>query len=297
MKNSVMRILIMLTILLTACNSDTTCFNTGLEEHIETTKTLQEQPVHETSMHESTAEIINTAVDQENTDITEVKDEIYNPSIVAPDSDFLLKMLDVWCSNEVLENGKELCYYGMEGSPIGSSHVFYTDIDGDSIKELCFIVDSFHGDCMYVCKFTSDNWKIVDALALGHYTYLQMNENGTTSLFVVNGTRFVEGLYCYVYNKGIEKEFELLDNEKMNKEVLKTTDIYEQDKIYYAAIEDALKKYDNLTNFYDLPHVDTMLLYEVHALIHENYRWEDFDEGDVKRQLDEFTAEVSELFR
>lgn len=277
---------------------DTTELDTNLVENIEMPYATSEQTLsYETSTLKNTLETTSTYIEQENKNIAETKEEVYNSNITAPDSDFLIKMFDIWCSDEVIENGKVLCYYGIGGSPIGSSHVFYTDIDGDGIKEFCFIVDSLHGDCMYVYNYTGNNWQIVDALDLGHYTYLQMNEDGTTSLFVVNGTRFVEGLHCYVYNNGIEKEFELLDKEKLNKKVLQTTDLYEQDEIYYATIEEALEKYDNLTNFNDLPHVDTMLLYEVRGLIHENYRREDFDEEDIRRRLDKFTAEVAELFK
>lgn len=216
--------------------------------------------------------------------------------IVPPDSDFWLKMFEIWCSDEVLENGKKLEYYGMGGSPAGSSKVFYVDIDGDGVKELCYIVDSFHGSGMYVCDYIDNNWKIVDALPLGYYTYLQPNDDGTTSLFVVVATRYVERFFCYTYNKGVEEEFELLDKDKLNEELYQIEGMNEQEEFFHAEIEKALEKYDNLTNIYDTPYVMTMLLYEARGLVQEGLRREDFDEEDVRRQLEEFTAEVAELF-
>lgn len=58
-----------------------------------------------------------------------------------------------------------------------------------------------------------------------------------------------------------------------------------------------MKNYDNLINLYDMPYVMTMLLYDARGLNDEGLRRKDFDEEKVKRQLDEFTAEVAELFK
>lgn len=57
-----------------------------------------------------------------------------------------------------------------------------------------------------------------------------------------------------------------------------------------------MKNYDNLINLYDMPYVMTMLLYDARGLNDEGLRRKDFDEEKVKRQLEEFTAEVAELF-
>lgn len=299
MKKSIMCILIMITMLLTACNTDTADFNTSLAENIGITGAMQEQMViYETSVQESKAEKTNAPIDQENTDTTETsKTEADNTNVVAPDSNFLLKMFDIWQSDVVLENGKSIAYI-LGGSPAGSSKATYVDVDGDGIKEFCFIIDSYHGSAMYICNYVDNDWKIVDALKItGRYTYLQMNENGTTSLFAVVGVKASEGLVCYTYKNGIEEEFELLDWEKLYEELGEITDLNERDYAYYAAIEKSLKRYDNLTYLYDLPYVQTMLLYEARGLNDEGLRREDFDEEDVKRRLDEFTAEVAELFR
>lgn len=242
---------------------------------------------------ETTAE---STSEQEDTTASETaKAAGENTSVVPPDSDFWLKMFEIWCSDEVLENGKKLYYYGMGGSPAGSSKVFYVDIDGDGIKELCYIVDTYHGSCMYVCDYIDNNWKVVDALPLG-YTYLQPNDDGTTSLFVVVATRYVETLDWYIYNNGVEEKFEFLDKDKLSEEIDQIEGMNEQEEYFHAAIEEALEKYDNLTNLYDMPYVMTMLLYEARPLTNESLRTEAFDEEDMRRQLDEFTAEVAELF-
>ena len=217
-----------------------------------------------------------------------------NTTVVPPDSDFWLEMFEIWCSDEVLENGKQL-YDTLNASPAGSSKVFYVDIDGDGIKELCYIVDTFHGSCMYVCDYVDNNWKVVDALSLG-YTYLQPNDDGTTSLFVVVATRYVEILDWYIYNNGVEEEFDFLDKDMLYEELDQIEGMNEQEEFFHAEIEKALEKYDNLTNIYDTPYVMTMLLYEARPLTNESLRTENFDEEDVKRRLDEFTAEVAELF-
>lgn len=245
--------------------------------------------VAETSA-ESTSEQEDTTV----TEASKAAEEALEPP--PPDSDFWLEMFEIWHSDEVLENGKELSYYGMGGSPAGSSKVFYVDIDGDGIKELCYIVDSYHGDGMYICDYIDNNWKVVDALPLGNYTYIQPNNDGTTSLFVVVATRYVERFFCYTYNKGVEEEFELLDKEKLYEELDKIENMNEQEEYFHAAIEEALKKYDDLTSLYDMPYVMTMLLYDARGLNDEGLRRKDFDEEKVKRQLEEFTAEVAELF-
>ncbi|MDE6595250.1 MAG: hypothetical protein K2K44_04495, partial [Oscillospiraceae bacterium] len=238
-----------------------------------------------------------TMSEQEETTASETtKAESANTNVVPPDSDFWLKMFEIWCSDEVLENGKELFYYGMGGSPAGSSKVFYVDIDGDGIKELCYIVDTFHSSGMYVCDYVDNNWKVVDALSLGHYTYLQPNDDGTTSLFVVVATRSVEPLDWYIYNNGVEEEFDFLDKDKLYEELNQIKGMNEQEEFFHAEIEKALEKYDNLTNLYDMPYVMTMLLYEARPLTNESLRTENFDEEDIRRQLDEFTAEVAELF-
>ncbi|MDE6132627.1 MAG: hypothetical protein K2G04_04540 [Oscillospiraceae bacterium] len=238
---------------------------------------------------ETTAE---TASEQADTTVSEKSADL---KIVPPDSDFWLEMFEIWCSDEVLENGKSIAYI-LGGSPAGSSKVFYVDVDGDGIKELCFIVDSFHGSGMYICDYIDNNWEIVDALPLGYYTYLQPNDDGTTSLFVVVATRYVERFICYKYNKGVEEEFELLDKDKLYEELYQIEGMNEQEEFFHASINDALKKYDDLTNLYDMPYVMTMLLYEVRPLTNESMRMENFNEEDIRRQLEEFTAEVAELF-
>ncbi|MDE5742125.1 MAG: hypothetical protein K2H90_06720 [Oscillospiraceae bacterium] len=238
---------------------------------------------------ETTAE---TASEQADTTVSEKSADL---KIVPPDSDFWLEMFEIWCSDEVLENGKSIAYI-LGGSPAGSSKVFYVDVDGDGIKELCFIVDSFHGSGMYICDYIDNNWKIVGALPLGYYTYLQPNDDGTTSLFVVVATRYVERFICYTYNKGVEEEFELLDKDKLYEELYQIEGMNEQEEFFHASINDALKKYDDLTNLYDMPYVMTMLLYEVRPLTNESMRTENFKEEDIRRQLEEFTAEVAELF-
>ncbi|MDE7289627.1 MAG: hypothetical protein K2N71_09040 [Oscillospiraceae bacterium] len=237
-----------------------------------------------------------TMSEQEETTASETaKAESANTSVVPPDSDFWLKMFEIWCSDELLENGKELGYI-LNASPAGSSKVFYADIDGDGIKELCYIIDTFHGSGMYVCDYVDNNWKIVDALPLGYYTYFQPNDDGTTSLFVVVATRSVEPLDWYIYNNGVEEEFEFLDKDKLYEELLKIKGMDEQEEFFNTEIKKAMEKYDNLTNIYDTPYVMTMLLYETRPLTNESLRTENFDEEDVKRQLEEFTAEVAELF-
>ena len=291
--------LVCMTLLLSACNNSETNTAEITSSTANTSTTIGTELTDNTlsittsgTVRETTEE---TMSEQEETTASETaKAESANTTVVPPDSDFWLKMFEIWCSDEVLENGKQL-YDTLNASPAGSSKVFYVDIDGDGIKELCYIVDTFHGSCMYVCDYVDNNWKVVDALSLG-YTYLQPNDDGTTSLFVVNGVRAVEGLACYVYNNGVEEEFELLDWEKLYEELGEITDLNERDDAYYTAIEEALEKYDNLTNLYDTPYVMTMLLYEARGLHDEGLRREDFDEEDVKRRLDEFTAEVAELF-
>ncbi|MBD5141139.1 MAG: hypothetical protein HDT25_06985 [Ruminococcus sp.] len=240
---------------------------------------------------ETTAE--STSEQEETTASETAKAASANTNVVPPDSDFWLKMFEIWCSDEVLENGEELAIWA---SPAGSSKVFYIDIDGDGIKELCYIVDTFHGDCMYVCDYVDNNWKVVDALEISGYTYLQPNDDGTTSLFVVNGVRAVEGLSCYVYNNGVKEEFDFLDKDKLYEELDQIEGMNEQEEFFHAEIEKALEKYDNLTNIYDTPYVMTMLLYEARPLTNESLRTENFDEEDIRRQLEEFTAEVAELF-
>lgn len=261
-----------------------------------TTETDTETSSMAASSTTTSSAVTETTADTAPKEITTAPESGADFEIVPPDSDFWLEMFEIWCSDEVLENGKKLEYYGMGGSPAGSSKVFYVDIDGDGIKELCYIVDSYHGDGMYVCDYIDNNWKIVDALPLGYYTYLQPNDEGTTSLFVVVATRYVERFFCYTYNKGIEEEFELLDKDKMYDELHQIESMNEQEEFFHASIQEALEKYDNLTNLYDMPYVMTMLLYEARGLNNEGLRREDFDEEDVRRRLDEFTAEVAELF-
>lgn len=261
-----------------------------------TTETDTETSSMAASSTTTSSAVTETTADTAPEEVTTVPEAGADLEIVPPDSEFWLEMFEIWCSDEVLENGKKLEYYGMGGSPAGSSKVFYVDIDGDRIKELCYIVDSYHGDGMYVCDYIDNNWKIVDALPLGYYTYLQPNDDGTTSLFVVVATRYVERFFCYTYNKGIEEEFELLDKDKMYDELHQIESMNEQEEFFHESIQEALEKYDNLTNLYDMPYVMTMLLYEARGLNNEGLRREDFDEEDVRRRLDEFTAEVAELF-
>ena len=290
--------LVCMTLLLSACNNSETNRLEITSSTASTSTTISTELTDNTSsittsgtVTETTAE---TMSEQEETTASETaKAESANTTVVPPDSDFWLKMFEIWCSDEVLENGEELAIWA---SPAGSSKVFYIDIDGDGIKELCYIVDTFHGGCMYVCDYVDNNWKVVDALEISGYTYLQPNDDGTTSLFVVNGVRAVEGLACYVYNNGVKEEFELLDWEKLYEELGEITDLNERDDAYYTAIEEALEKYDNLTNIYDTPYVMTMLLYEARPLTNESLWTENFDEEDIRRQLEEFTAEVAELF-
>lgn len=264
------------------------------ETDTETSSMAASSTTTSSAVTETSAESTSAQEDTTVTEASKAAEEALEPP--PPDSDFWLEMFEIWCSDEVLENGKKLEYYGMGGSPAGSSKVFYVDIDGDRIKELCYIVDSYHGDGMYVCDYIDNNWKIVDALPLGYYTYLQPNDDGTTSLFVVVATRYVERFFCYTYNKGIEEEFELLDKDKMYDELHQIEGMNEQEEFFHESIQEALEKYDNLTNLYDMPYVMTMLLYEARGLNNEGLRREDFDEEDVRRRLDEFTAEVAELF-
>lgn len=292
--------LVCMAFLLSACNNSETNTAEITSSTASTSNTISTELTDNTSsitiistVAETTAE---TTAEQEETIVSETaKAESANTNVVPPDSDFWLKMFEIWCSDEVLENGKEL-YYTLNASPAGSSKVFYVDIDGDGIKELCYIIDTFHGDCMYVCDYIDNNWKIVDALSLGNYTYLQPNDDGTTSLFAVVATRYVEILDWYIYNNGVEEEFDFLDKDKLYEELDQIEGMNEQEEFFHAEIEKALEKYDNLTNIYDTPYVMTMLLYEARGLVRESMRREDFDEEDVKRRLDEFTAEVAELF-
>lgn len=293
MKKNFMYAVLCAAALLTGCAGD----GGDVTQGSETAATAERVATLETSMQQSTAKITNVPIEQENTDAAEtIKAEGENTSVVPPDSDFWLEMFEIWCSDEVLENGKELGYI-LGASPAGSSKVFYADIDGDGIKELCYIIDTYHGDCMYVCDYVDNDWKVVDALRLGYYTYLQPNDDGTTSLFVVVATRYVEMLDWYVYNNGVEEEFEFLDEDKLYEEIAQIEDMDEKEEYFHAAIEEALEKYDNLINLYDTPYVMTMLLYEARPLTNESLRTEDFDEEDMRRQLDEFTAEVAQLFQ
>lgn len=284
---------------LTSCGTGTSETETTFTEST-TTETAEEQltfseTTAQNAVETTTTTTTNTA-EQETEVISETETEIVSGEVVPPDSEFLLKMFDMWHSGEVLENGKELAGYGMGGSPAGSSHAFYADIDGDGIKEFCFIVDSLnHGNCMYVCNYIYNNWKIVDALAIGNYTYLQANDDGTTSLFVIKATRYVEEIYWYIYN-GVEEEFDFLDIDKLYDELDKIDGMNEQEEFFHAEIEKNLERFDDLTNIYDLPHVDTVMLYDSWGLIHEDLRIPSFDEETVRKQLDEFTAEVAELF-
>lgn len=281
----------------TACGSFETNIADVASSAVTTVTTETDTETSSTEASSTTSSVVTeTIADTAPKEITTAPESGADFEIVPPDSDFWLEMFEIWCSDEVLENGKKLEYYGMGGSPAGSSKVFYVDIDGDRIKELCYIVDSYHGDGMYVCDYIDNNWKIVDALPLGYYTYLQPNDDGTTSLFVVVATRYVERFFCYTYNKGIEEEFELLDKDKMYDELHQIESMNEQEEFFHESIQEALEKYDNLTNLYDMPYVMTMLLYEARGLNNEGLRREDFDEEDVRRRLDEFTAEVAELF-
>lgn len=281
----------------TACGSSETNTADVISSTVTTVTTETDTETSSAATSSTTSSVVTeTTADTAPEEVTTVPEAGADLEIVPPDSEFLLEMFEIWCSDEVLENGKKLEYYGMGGSPAGSSKVFYVDIDGDGIKELCYIVDSFHGSGMYVCDYIDNNWKIVDALPLGYYTYLQPNDDGTTSLFVVVATRYVERFFCYTYNKGIEEEFELLDKDKMYDELHQIEGMNEQEKFFHASIQEALEKYGNLTNLYDMPYVMTMLLYEARGLNNEGLRGENFDEEDIRRQLDEFTAEVAELF-
>lgn len=291
-------LLLCMALLLTACNNseantaEITSSTASISNTISTDITDNTSSI--TTSYTVTETTEETMSEQEETTASETaKAAGENTNVVPPDSDFWLKMFEIWCSDEVLENGEELAIWA---SPAGSSKVFYVDIDGDGIKELSYIIDTYHGSCMYVCDYVDNNWKVVDALKISGYTYLQPNDDGTTSLFVVNGVRAVEGLACYVYNNGVEEEFELLDWEKLSEELDQIEGMNEQEEFFHAEIEKALEKYDNLTNIYDTPYVMTMLLYEARPLTNESLRTENFDEEDVRRQLDEFTAEVAELF-
>ncbi len=287
-------------LLLTSCGVGTSETAAASTENTTTVTAEEQLTVSETtaqSAEETTTTIITTTntAEQETEVISETGAEIVSGEVVPPDSEFLLKMFDMWHSDEVLENGKELAGYGMGGSPAGSCHAFYADIDGDGIKEFCFIVDSYHGLGMYVCDYVDGNWKVVDALALGYYTYLKPNDDGTTSLFVIKATRYVEEIYWYIYN-GVEEEFDFLDIDKLYDELDKIDGMNEQEEFFHAEIEKNLERFDDLTNIYDLPHVDTVMLYDSWGLIHEDLRIPSFDEETVRKQLDEFTAEVAELF-
>lgn len=279
----------------TACGSSETNTADVTSSTVTTVTTETDTETSSAATSSTTSSVVTeTTADTTPEEVTTVPEAGADLEIVPPDSEFLLEMFEIWCSDEVLENGKSVA---IGASPSGSSEAFYTDIDGDGVKEFCFIIDSYHGSNLYVCDYADMQWKVVDVLNTANtYTYLQTNTDNTTSLFAVVGVRYVEGLDCYVYNNGVQEEFELLDKDKLYEELDQTTDINEQEEIYHTAINEALKEYDNLTYLYDLPHVQTTLLYSVHEFINEGLRREDFDEEDIRRQLDEFTAEVAELF-
>ncbi len=292
--------LVCIAFLLSACNNSETNTAEITSGAVSISNTISIESTDNTLSITTSGTVAETTAaaetEQEETTASETaKAESLNTNVVPPDSDFWLKMFEIWCSDEALENGKVL-YDTLNGSAAGSSKVFYVDIDGDGIKELCYIVDTFHGDCMYVCDYADNDWKVVDALSLGNYTYLQPNDDGTTSLFVVVAARYVEPLDWYIYNNGVEEEFDFLDKDKLYEELDKIEGMNEQEEFFHAEIEKALEKYDNLTNIYDTPYVMTMLLYEARGLVQEGMRREDFDEEDVKKRLDAFTAEVAELF-
>ncbi|MCM1381110.1 MAG: hypothetical protein NC085_09670 [Muribaculaceae bacterium] len=259
--------------------------NGGTE--IETTTAAAVTEISETvSETEVTTETAATVAESETA-------ETDGGEAVPPDGDFLLEMFDIWWREDVLENGKSV---GLWASPAGSAEVFYTDIDGDGVKEFCFIIDTLHGSNLYVCDYVDSNWKIVDALAIGNYTYLQTNEDGTTSLFVVRATRAVEGLDCYVYKNGVEEKFDILDEDKLYEELYKIDGMNEQEEFFHAEIQEALGKYDNLTNFYDLPYVYTAMLYDFRGLTDEEHRMAGFDEEQTRKEFDKYVAEVAGLF-
>lgn len=214
--------------------------------------------------------------------------------VTAPDAAFLLKLCNMWLSDDVLENGKRL---SADMSPSGTVTALYADVDGDAVKEFCFCINLYESAILYVCEWRDTAWEVVDALNIAEmYTYLQTNDDGTTSLFAVVGVRAVEGLRSYVYTGGVEEEFEMFDYTAFyDADLAAASDDTEREKFYYEAIEAALAKYTNLTYLFDLPNVTDNLLYDVRFL-GSDFVPDDFDSEAVQAKLDTFTTEVAALF-
>lgn len=264
--------------LLTEESPATTEAAAASSETTTTAESMTEITEEQTLSSESTAETTNAG----------------NTDVAVPDNDFLLKMINSWQSGVDIENGKD---ESVQASPAGGAKAVYADIDGDGIKEFCFISATYHGSSLYVCEYLDMQWKVVYALTISdRYTYLRKNDDGTESLFVINGIRSVEGLDCYVYEKGVKEEFELLDEEKLYDELAKIDDMNEREDAYYAAIEEALKNYDDLTSFNDLPCVIYNAVMDTQFL-GSDYVPEGFDIDSVQKKFDEFSAKVAELFQ
>lgn len=119
----------------TACGSSETNIADVASSAVTTVTTETDTETSSMAASSTTSSAVTeTTADTAPKEITTALESGADFEIVPPDSDFWLEMFEIWCSDEVLENGKKLEYYGMGGSPAGSSKVFYVDIDGDRIK-------------------------------------------------------------------------------------------------------------------------------------------------------------------
>ena len=200
-----------------------------------------------------------------------------------PSREFLAYLFDNWGFSDI------------GASPSSDSYAFYIDIDGDSIKEFCFVVGSLHGYSIAVFDYDNDNreWKYRDSLQTAYeYTYLQPNEKGAARLFIVDGVRYLEGLYSYIYENGEIKPFELKGTEKLSDDSLVAEyndDPTRVNDLYHNTIKEALIEYDDLTWLYDLPHAETDGFYDIYVPDVESSKRDE-------AKLDEFYQAVLELF-
>lgn len=165
-------------------------------------------------------------------------------AVPAPDTEFVAHIIASWSGVDIGDDviPENVDYYGLGASPNGEAAAFYVDVDGDTQKEFCLVTDSWHGSCMCVCKYTSEQgWTVSDSLKISKkHTYL-MSENGGTYLFAAVGVRPMEGLTSYTYKNGVVNGFELVNIDDI--------DAYD-DESYHERINEAIKAYSGLTDLY-----------------------------------------------
>lgn len=275
----------LLAIILTACGNSGTAEVTDqtTEGTSSVSETVSEELAATATEADTTTEKTTTTEETTTEESAEAAAEEPAVDVEPPSREFLAYLFDNWGFSD------------LGASPSSDSYAFYIDIDGDSIKEFCFVIGSLHGYSISVFDYDNDNreWKHRDSLQTAYkYTYLQPDEKGASRLFTVVGVRYIEGLYSYIYENGEIKPFELKGTEKISDDSLIAE--YNDDPtlvndIYHDTIKEALTEYDDLTWLYDLPHAETDSFYDIY-----NPGIEGVERDEAK--LDEFYRAVLELF-